>query len=88
MERLLATAEPFKQLSPGERARLAQVAREKHYAKGEPIFRAGEPSDAVWIVKTGRVHLMKFLADGKTAFSVDRYVEEYCPTPTVEVPFH
>lgn len=67
MKRLLATAEPFKRLPAAEQQRLAQVVHEKRYAKGETIFRAGEPSDAMCIVKEGRVHLMKFLEGGQAS---------------------
>lgn len=67
IERLLAASEPFQQLAAAERRRLAQAARERPYAKGETLFRAGQPSDAVWVVKTGRIHLMKFLSDGKAS---------------------
>lgn len=63
----LATIEPFTHLPPAERRRLAQVSREKRYVKGETVFRAGEASDAVWLVKSGRVHLMEFLVTGKTS---------------------
>ena len=85
MERLLATSEPFKQLAPAERRRLAQAAREKHYAKGETIFQAGEPSDAVWVVKTGRVHLMKFLPDGKASTTcVMTPGEPFCCLPALD----
>ncbi len=51
MDQLLATTEPFKRLAPGERRYLAQAACERRYAKGETVFRAGEPSDAICVVK-------------------------------------
>ena len=41
MDQLFSRIDPFKQLSPTERQRLAAVSREKRYAKGETIFRAG-----------------------------------------------
>ena len=85
MERFLAAIEPFKRLSTTEQMRLTQVAREKHYAKGETIFRAGEPSDAVWVVKRGRVHLMKFLADGKASTTcVMTSGETFCCLPALD----
>lgn len=61
----LAAIEPFKHLSVAGRLRLAQAAEEMQYAKGETLFREGELCDAVWVVKTGRIHLMRFLAEGK-----------------------
>lgn len=85
MERFLASVEPFKRLPAGERQRLAQVARAKDYAKGETIFREGQPSDAVWVVKTGRVHLMKFLADGKVSTTcVMGDGETFCCLPALD----
>ena len=67
VERLLATSEPFKSLSAADRRSLASVSREVRYAKGETVFREGEPAEAVCIVKEGRVHLMKFLEGGQTS---------------------
>ena len=85
MEKLLAAVEPFKRLTPAERQRIVAVAREKRYAKGETIFREGQPSDAVWIVKTGRVHLMKFLAEGKVSTTcVMSPGETFCCLPALD----
>ena len=85
MERFLAGVELFKRLSPAERQRLAAVSREKRYAKGETIFRAGDPSDAVWIAKDGRVHLMKFLEDGQASTTcVMTPGETFCCLPALD----
>ncbi len=85
MEQLLARVDPFKRLAPDERRRLGAAAREKTYAKGETIFRAGQSSDAVWVVKTGRVHLMKFLADGKASTTCVMTVgETFCCLPALD----
>jgi CRP/FNR family transcriptional regulator len=67
MDRFLATIALFKRLSPAQRQRLAAAAREKRYGKGETLFRTGDPADAVYIVKDGRVHLMKFLEGGQAS---------------------
>ncbi|MBI3321465.1 MAG: Crp/Fnr family transcriptional regulator [Candidatus Omnitrophica bacterium] len=67
MDRFLAGVEIFKRLSSAERGTLITVSREKRYAKGETVFRAGEPADAVCVVKEGRVHLMKFLEGGQAS---------------------
>ena len=85
MDKLLATVEPFKHLTPSERQKIVSVARERHYAKGETIFREGQPSNAVWIVKTGRVHLMKFLASGKVSTTcVMSPGETFCCLPALD----
>ena len=85
MDRFLTTIEPFKHLPPAEQKRLFDVAREKRFAKGETIFQAGEPSEAVWVVKTGRVHLMKFLPDGKASTTcVMTPGEPFCCLPALD----
>ncbi len=85
MERFLGTVEPFKRLSLAERQRLAKTVREQHFAKGETIFRSGEQSDAVWVVKSGRVHLMKFFPDGKASTTcVMTAGETFCCLPALD----
>lgn len=84
-ERLLSQTAPFKRLPAPERQRLAGVAQEKRYAKGETVFQAGAPAEAVWLVKAGRVHLMKFLADGKASTTcVMGPGEPFCCLPTLD----
>ncbi|MBI4003793.1 MAG: Crp/Fnr family transcriptional regulator [Candidatus Omnitrophica bacterium] len=67
IEQLLATSEPFKSLGPADRRSLASASRETRYAKGETVFREGDPAEAVCLVKEGRVHLMKFLEGGQAS---------------------
>ena len=85
MDQLLSRVEPFKRLSFTERQRVAAAAREKRYAKGETIFRAGEPAEAVCIVKEGRVHLMKFLEGGQASTTcVMTPGETFCCLPALD----
>ncbi len=85
MERFLASIQPFDRLSTAERSALARVTQEKRYAKGETIFSAGEPSEAVWVVKTGRVHLMRFLSEGKASTTcVMTPGETFCCLPALD----
>lgn len=85
MERFLSGIEPFTRLPPAERARVEQACRERRYAKGETIFREGQPAEAVWVVKSGRVHLMKFLADGKASTTcVMTAGEPFCCLPAMD----
>ena len=85
MEQFLTHAEPFKHLTPAQRQRLAAVSREKRYANGETIFRAGEPSEAVCIVKEGRVHLMRFLESGQASTTcVMTNGETFCCLPALD----
>ena len=85
MEPFLARIDLFKRLSPAERQRLASVSREKRYAKGETIFRTGDPAEAVCIVKEGRVHLMKFLESGQASTTcVMTNGETFCCLPALD----
>ena len=85
MDQFLNRVAIFKQLSPVERQRLAGVSREKRYAKGETIFRAGEPAEAVCVVKEGRVHLMKFLEGGQASTTcVMTNGETFCCLPALD----
>ena len=85
MDQFLVKLEPFKRLPPVEQHRLANIAREKRYAKGETIFRAGEPAEAVCVVKEGRVHLMKFLQGGQASTTcVMTPGETFCCLPALD----
>ena len=85
MEQFFTHAEPFKRLTPAQRKRLAAVSREKRYAKGEAVFRAGEPAEAVCIVKAGRVHLMQFLEGGQASTTcVMTSGETFCCLPALD----
>lgn len=85
MDQFLAQVEIFKRLSPAERRQLAAVSREKRYAKGETIFRAGDPAEAVCVVREGRVHLMKFLEGGQASTTcVMTARETFCCLPALD----
>jgi CRP/FNR family transcriptional regulator len=85
MEDLLATIEPFDRLSAEARARLLAVSGRRRYAKGETIFRAGEPAEAVGVVLEGRVHLARFLEDGHAStLCVVAPGETFCCLPSLD----
>lgn len=85
LEQFLGSVELFKRLSHAERQRLAAASREKRYAKGETIFREGQPAEAVCIVKEGRVHLMKFLESGQASTTcVMSNGEPFCCLPALD----
>ena len=85
LDRFLAGVVLFKCLSPAERQRVAAVSREKRYAKGETVFRAGDPAEAVCVVKEGRVHLMKFLEGGQASTTcVMTRGETFCCLPALD----
>lgn len=52
------------ELTPDGRARLLAGTRRKTYARGEAIYRPGEPADRVWIVENGRVKIVRTHASG------------------------
>ncbi len=82
---LLADTEPFKRLTPAQRQRLVAASRERRYAKGETVFREGQPADAVCIVKEGRVHLIKFLEGGQASTTcVMTPGETFCCLPALD----
>ncbi|MBI2885156.1 MAG: Crp/Fnr family transcriptional regulator [Candidatus Omnitrophica bacterium] len=61
------------------------MSREQRFAKGQTVFRAGDPADAVWVVRTGRVHLMKFLEGGQAATTcVMTPRESFCCLPALD----
>lgn len=85
MDPFLSKVEIFKHLTPVQRQRLTIVTREKKYAKGETIFREGEPAESLFIVKTGRVHLMNFLDSGQaTTTCVLAPGESFCCLPALD----
>jgi CRP-like cAMP-binding protein len=55
----------FKRLSADDRARLAQHARVRSYARGETIFSEGDPSDFFYDITSGRVKIFKMTPAGK-----------------------
>jgi CRP/FNR family transcriptional regulator len=84
-EAFFSRVEPFKRLTPAQRRQLASTSREVPYAKGDCVFRAGDPADAVCIVKEGRVHLMRFLENGQASTTcVMTAGETFCCLPALD----
>ncbi|HLD78788.1 MAG TPA: Crp/Fnr family transcriptional regulator, partial [archaeon] len=55
------------------------------YAKGETVFREGQPAESVCVVKEGRVHLMKFLEGGQASTTcVMTKGETFCCLPALD----
>lgn len=85
MDQFLAAVALFKNLPPPERRYLAARSREKRYAKGETVFREGDPADSICVVKEGRVHLMKFLDGGQVSTTcVMTSGEVFCCLPALD----
>ncbi|MBI5582359.1 MAG: Crp/Fnr family transcriptional regulator [Deltaproteobacteria bacterium] len=54
----------FGNLKAEEMLALAQVALRKSYKKGQVVFSQGDPANQMFLLKAGRVKLVKFTAEG------------------------
>lgn len=63
---MLARTVPFTDAPPGELEPLAASAQLRRYASGAQIFIEGERSPATWVVVSGRVRILTFLAASRT----------------------
>lgn len=52
-------------LPPEELAHAKQLLTEQRFAKGEWVFREGDPATTVWIIAEGWVHLVRRAASGR-----------------------
>lgn len=55
----------FRTLSAGDRETIAAATREQRFAQGAVVFSEGQPSDGLWAVKEGLIHIVKFAPDGR-----------------------
>ncbi|MGE4247877.1 MAG: Crp/Fnr family transcriptional regulator [Parvibaculaceae bacterium] len=62
---IISRTEPFSELSSPHMQSLAALCRMRRYAKGEVIFHMGEPGDALYGIKAGRVRTTMVSSDGK-----------------------
>ena len=67
LSQFIRSVQPFNILPKKEMEKLVTSCRIKEFEKGEMIFREGAFCDSVWVVKEGRVHLVKYLLDGKVS---------------------
>lgn len=85
LELFLKDADVFRSLSARERKRFAAYSRERNFRSGEPLFHEGQPSDSVWLVLSGRVHLVHHLSGGKIQTScVMTPGETFCCLPALD----
>lgn len=59
------TLKGFRTLPGPERKRLAAATRERRFERGATVFVQGQPADAVWAVKEGLVHIVKYGPGGR-----------------------
>ena len=55
----------FSTLDIPERNRIGELAGKKLYSRNEYLFRDGDPADAIYLIKSGKVKLFKVSAGGK-----------------------
>jgi CRP-like cAMP-binding protein len=65
IEEALRSSSLFRRLGPEDRQRVSAAANIRTFARGEIVFREGEPSDAFYTVVAGRVKVFKILPSGK-----------------------
>ena len=56
----------FKELNVDERTSLSRVAQEMNLPAGFPIFRAGDPATALYLIKDGSVRIVVTAANGES----------------------
>jgi len=54
----------FQGLDPSERARIAAISEPRTLGAQSPLFREGEPADALWVLLSGSVEVVKKDAAG------------------------
>jgi CRP/FNR family transcriptional regulator, cyclic AMP receptor protein len=64
-ERYLSAIDVFQDLPPAEVERLAKTATMVTCERGRTVFRAGDASDTLFLLKKGRVQIVRETADGK-----------------------
>jgi CRP/FNR family transcriptional regulator, nitrogen oxide reductase regulator len=85
VELFLRQAELFKGLSSKDKERLASQSVEWICAKGKTLFHEERPSDSVWLVMEGRIHLLHYLAGGRVQTTcVMTPGETFCCLPALD----
>ncbi len=81
----LSQQKPYQLLPSEERRGFAQIAQEKALKKGEFLFREGQESDSVWLLRTGRIHLNKYMQNGQVSTTcVITEGETFCCLPALD----
>ena len=81
----LGQLKPYQSLPLAERKKFSQDAQEKRLTKGELLFREGQQSDSVWILRKGRVHLNQYTRNGQVSTTcVIGEGETFCCLPAMD----
>lgn len=62
---LLSRTPIFRRLSPEDRLRVAAVSHASGFKRGDKVFSEGDPSDALYVVASGRVKVSKLTPQGR-----------------------
>jgi CRP-like cAMP-binding protein len=54
----------FSDLTDAELGKISQMIALEKFSKGKPIFKAGEPTKGIFLVKNGKVEISMLTADG------------------------
>ncbi len=65
MKTFLSSISPFQGLPRAELERLVGYSQEKKFSRGETIFSEGDEAGLVWVLKEGRVQIVKYSSEGK-----------------------
>ncbi len=85
LELFLKETDLFRNVSAKGRQQIISYVRERSFAKGETLFIEGRPSDSVWLVKEGRVHLLHHLLEGRVQTTcVMAPGETFCCLPALD----
>lgn len=85
LEQFLRQVPIFERLSTDDRRRLADRVQERRFDKGETLFHEGQPSESVWIVREGRIHLVHYQPSGSTQANCVMTVGElFCCLPAMD----
>jgi signal transduction histidine kinase len=61
----LQTSKLFSDLPPGELEKVRSVLQERQFARGQDIFKEGDPGDGIYVVKSGSVQIAALMPDGE-----------------------
>lgn len=75
----------FSRLTEPELAALESRLIEKRFAKGDTLFQEGDPATGLWIMRSGRVSILRSPLNGMTLLTeAFREGEVFCPMPLLD----
>jgi CRP/FNR family transcriptional regulator len=65
IDSFLKVTEPFRRLPEDELDRTISLVQETFHARDEHIYSEGEEAGHVWVLKSGRIEIIKYTSEGK-----------------------